>query len=131
MEIAFCIHVYHRARSNCWKEDFFILDGNLLYRTVMGGGAKIYTCSIKRRWKDWKGALVEDQDKYNVFKNQISMKHISGFFFPTLYNNMVNKTMTDLTLDCMWMWGVICWPPLRFKLAGWFCKRMDKTTLIG
>lgn len=45
MDIAFCIHAYHELHIttskiliNCWKKDFFfILDGNLLYRTVIGG----------------------------------------------------------------------------------------------
>lgn len=50
MEIAFCIHVHIIELEVTVERKMFILDGNLLYRTVMGGGgAKIYTCSIKRR----------------------------------------------------------------------------------
>lgn len=77
MEIAFCIHVYHRARSNCWKEDVLFLTATY-FTELLWGGAKIYTCSIKRRWKDWKGALVEDQDKYSKIKFQWNI--FQGFF---------------------------------------------------
>lgn len=43
MDIAFCIHAYHELHITTSKiltverRIFFILDGNLLYRTVIGG----------------------------------------------------------------------------------------------
>lgn len=43
MDIAFCIHAYHELHKTTSKiltvekKKFLILDGNFLYRTVIGG----------------------------------------------------------------------------------------------
>lgn len=50
MDIVFCIYVYYefciiisKILINCWKKDFFfIFDGNLFYRIVIGGKEFVY-----------------------------------------------------------------------------------------